>query len=555
MYNGYLTNIDYNVGIYIRLSQEDKDKKYESASESVINQRQILKDYVKINNYNLIDEYIDDGYSGTDFERPAFKRMIDDIQNKKINLVIVKDLSRLGRDHVKTGYYIETFFPENKVRFISLMENYDSIKNQASNDSSTFIIACNDYYSKQNSLKIRNVLDEKRKNGKFIGSAPCFGYMRDPNDKGHLIPNPETSKIVKMIFEWRRNDIGVSEIATRLTNMNVKTPAGYKNIKYSSRLKENNIWTIHSVAKILSNRMYVGDMVQHTQTKVNYKSKKKITLDENLWMIVENTHEPLVDRDTFELVNYKKKNHNRTVAIKTNREKRLLEGIIFCKECGNRLGVLYRKNHNYWSINCNKYARDPIRKKCSSHFFPYEYFEKQVLNQIYIHLKDFFKDLNIEELNDELIKRTNMENTVDNQEMQKLEIEKKKIFKNIETLYNDRIEGNLSIDSYKMLSNNYEDKIKQINDKINEINIKLINNRLNVSNIPNYTNQINQLLNIKNPNRDLIFTLIEKIEADKNRNIYITFRNKIIDDLVFQYKDENKIRNPYGRYGKNNIAN
>ena len=273
MYNSYLTNLDYNAGIYIRLSQEDKDKKYESDSESVVNQRQILKDYVKNNGYNLVDEYIDDGYSGTDFDRPGFERMIKDIQTKKINLVIVKDLSRLGRDHVKTGYYIETFFPENKVRFISIMENYDSIKNQASNDSSTFIIACNDYYSKQNSLKIRNVLDEKRRNGKFIGSAPCYGYMRNPEDKGHLIPDPETANIVKQIFEWRRNDIGVSEIATRLTNLGVKTPAGYKNIKYSSRLKEKKEWTIHSVIKILSNRMYVGDMVQHTQTKVNHVRK------------------------------------------------------------------------------------------------------------------------------------------------------------------------------------------------------------------------------------------------------------------------------------------
>ena len=278
MNNSYLTNAMYNAGIYIRLSQEDRDKKYESDSESVLNQRQILTEYVNNQGFTLVDEYIDDGYSGTTFDRPGFERMITDIQKKKINLVIVKDLSRLGRDHVKTGYYIETFFPENKVRFISIMESYDSIKNQASNDSSTFIIACNDYYSKQNSLKIRNVLDEKRKNGKFIGSAPCYGYKRDENDKGHLIPDTETAPIVKQIFEWRLNDVGVSEIASRLTKMGIKTPAGYKNLKYSSRLKEKDIWTIHSVIKILSNRMYTGDMVQHKQTKVNYKSKKKIAL-------------------------------------------------------------------------------------------------------------------------------------------------------------------------------------------------------------------------------------------------------------------------------------
>ena len=163
MNNTYLNGLDFNVGIYIRLSQEDKGKLYESDSESVINQKELLRNYVKSNNFNLVKEYVDDGFSGTDFERPGFQSMLEDINNKKINCVIVKDLSRLGRDHVMTGYYIETFFPENNIRFISILESYDSFKNQASNDSSTFIIACNDYYSKQNSIKIRNVLNNKRK--------------------------------------------------------------------------------------------------------------------------------------------------------------------------------------------------------------------------------------------------------------------------------------------------------------------------------------------------------------------------------------------------------
>ena len=214
MNNTYLMAQDFNVGIYIRLSQEDKDKKYESDSESVINQKELLRSYVKNNNFNLSGEYVDDGYSGTDFDRPGFQRMLEDIKMKKINCVVVKDLSRFGRDHVMTGYYIETFFPENNIRFISILESFDSFKNQASNDSSTFIIACNDYYSKQNSIKIRNVLNDKRKNGKFIGSLPSFGYMRDPEDKGHLIPNPDTAPIVRNIFKWRADGVGPTEIAT-----------------------------------------------------------------------------------------------------------------------------------------------------------------------------------------------------------------------------------------------------------------------------------------------------------------------------------------------------
>ena len=233
MYNTYLNNIDFRVGIYIRLSQEDRDKKYESDSESVINQKELLRGYVKNNNFNLIKEYVDDGFSGTDFDRPAFKEMLEDIKNKRINCVIVKDLSRFGRDHVMTGYYTETFFPENNIRFISISESVDTFKEQASNDSSTFIIACNDYYSKQNSVKIRAVLNQKRLNGKFVGSLPSFGYMRDPEDKGHLIPNPETAPVVKNIFKWRADGIGPTEIANRLNVAKILTPSAYKNINFS----------------------------------------------------------------------------------------------------------------------------------------------------------------------------------------------------------------------------------------------------------------------------------------------------------------------------------
>ena len=372
MYNNYILNTQFNAGIYIRLSQEDRDndKKYESESESVLNQREMLMNYVKNNNFNFVNEYVDDGYSGTDFERPGFKKLIEDINNNKINLVIVKDLSRLGRDHILTGYYIETFFPEKRVRFISILESYDSFKNQASNDSSTFIIACNDYYSKQNSIKIKNVLNSKRSNGKFIGSLPCFGYMRDPDDKGHLIPNPETAPIVKEIFKMAVNDVGISEITTILNDKKYPTPSGYKKTNYSSRLIYRDSWNISSVKKILNNRMYTGDMVQHVQAKVNYKSKKKIPLDESLWVIVENTHEPLVSKKEFNLIQKRKKSNNRHYKTTTKREIRLLEGLLYCKECQNRLTVVYRKNHDYWSVNCNRYSRDPKRQRCGSHFFP-----------------------------------------------------------------------------------------------------------------------------------------------------------------------------------------
>ena len=552
MYNTYLTGIDFNVGIYIRLSQEDKNKKYESDSESVINQKELLRSYVKNNKFNLIGEYVDDGYSGTDFDRPGFQKMLEDIKNKKINCVIVKDLSRFGRDHVMTGYYIETFFPENNVRFISILESYDSFKNQASNDSSTFIIACNDYYSKQNSIKIRNVLNDKRKNGKFIGSLPSFGYMRDPEDKGHLIPNPETASIVKKIFKWRVDGIGPTEIATRLNNENVPTPSGYKKTNFSSKLIDRDNWNISTVKKILTNRIYTGDMVQHTQTKVNYKSKKKITLDQKLWVIVEDTHEALVDKETFEYVQTLRKRYTRNVSIKTGREKRILEGNLFCKECGNRLSVYYRKKLDYWSINCNRYSRDPKRGRCSSHFYPYDYLEEQILEQFDKSVLTFINDLDIDELNKEVIKNLHKEKEDIDKNIKELNKEKEQIINRIKTLYNDRCDGVITGEIYKELSSDSEKKLKQINEKIENENLKKYNIKNKANVLPDYRNKIRKLLDLNKPKKELIDVLIDKIVIDENRNIKINFKYEVIPSINFKYENRNLARNPYGRVEKSN---
>ena len=550
----YLANMNYNAGIYIRLSQEDKDKKYESDSESVINQRELLTNYVENNNFNLVGEYVDDGYSGTDFERPGFKKLIEDIKNRKINCVIVKDLSRLGRDHIMTGYYIETFFPENNIRFISILESYDSFKNQASNDSSTFIIACNDYYSKQNSIKIRNVLNEKRKNGKFVGSLPSFGYMRDPEDKGHLVPNPETAPIVKQIFEWRKNGIGPSRIATMLNDKGYPTPSGYKGTNYSSRLINRDKWNISSIKKILSNRIYTGDMIQHTQTKVNYKSKKKITLDESMWMIVENTHEPLVDKDTFFYILKLIKQNTKDVQPKNRKEKRLLEGKLFCKECGNRLSVLYRKNHDYWTVNCNRYARDPIREQCSSHFFPYNYLENQIMAKFIEDVKKQMEELDIEELNKKVQIEVQKQTKSLNSNINDLLIEKESITKRLTTLYDDRYNDIITADAYKELAKPFEEKLKFINQSIDENQIKKYEVKSKLNELPDYTKKIKKLLDLNKPKKELINTLIDRIVIDENRVITIKYKYGVIPDNTFKYQNLNIARNPYGRKGKNQYS-
>ena len=307
---------------------------------------------------------------------------------------------------------------------------------------------------------------------------------------------------------------------------------------------------LQKTQKELSNSVYTGDLVQHTQTKVSYKSKKKITLDEKLWIIVENTHEPLVDKDTFEYVNTLRKRNTRNYEVKTNREKRLLEGKLFCKECKNRLTVLYRKKQDYWSVNCNRYSRDPVRGRCYSHFYPYNYLEGQVLEQINKSVSKLMKELNLKQLNDEVVKSVYKEtNSIDNV-IKTLEIEKEKITGRLKTLYNDKCDCVISADIYKELASEFEQKLKQINEKIEDQNIKKykMKNKANV--LPDYTKKIKKLLDLSKPKKELIDTLVDRIVIDKDRNITIYFKYDIVPEVTFKYENRNLERNPYGRKGK-----
>lgn len=545
-----INNAQFNAGIYIRLSQEDNDKKYESDSESVINQRTLLKNFIKENNFNFIDEYVDDGFTGTNFDRPGFKKLIEDIENKRINCVIVKDLSRFGRDHVMTGYYTETYFPENRIRFISVLESIDTFKTQASNDSATFIQAFNDFYSKQNSIKIKRALDDKRKEGKYIGSLPPFGYLRDENDKGHLVPDKKVAHIVTEIFKMRANGVGVSEITTTLNEKKYPTPSGYKGTRYSSRLLDSKQWNISSVKKVLSNRVYCGDMVQKKQAKVSYKSRKKITLPDNMNYVVENTHEPLIDKATYEYVQELTHSRIKHSKIKTGRKKRLFEGLLFCKECTNRLSVNYRRSLDYWTINCNRYSRDPTRARCYSHFFPYEYLEEQLITEFNNILDQYIKNLDVDELNEEVSKRIKNETVDYNKQITDLNKEKEKLLNKLSNIYDDKLNGEITSLVYKEMSFKVEKEIEQINNSIEESKIKLEQINLKASIIPNFHKQIKSLLNLKNPRKELLNTLISRIEIDKDRNITFKFKFNIIDDYTFTYININKPRNPYGRKGK-----
>ena len=529
MYNTLIeTPKFYKAGIYIRLSEADEGKAYESDSESVLNQRNMLMNFVKEKGFIFVGEYVDDGFSGTDFDRPGFNKMMEDIKNKVINLVIVKDLSRLGRDHVMTGYYVETFFPENGIRFISMQEGYDNALNQASNDSSTFIIACNDYYSKQNSVKIRNVLNDKRRNGKFIGSAPSYGFLRDPDDKGHLIPDPEYAPVVKKIFDMAYEGVGLSEITTYLNDNKIKTPSSLKRKNFHANNKYNPMWTISSVKKILKNQMYVGDMVQSVQTKVSYKSKKKKSLPRANWSIVKNTHEPLVDRVIFEKVQNNVKRTN--VTNNTKREKRLFENLLYCKECGNTLTITYRKNHDYWTINCNRYSRDPKRKMCYPHFMPYDKLEQALLDVIKGTCKKYLDAINVSDIASEINNKKRNDSKL-KEKINELQNKEKEYLSKLDILYEDKFKGLVSDEMYKRIANDTEVLLSKLRNEINKLkaDTKVIKSK--TDNLKEYEDKIKSLIDIENPTRELMQTIVDKIVIDKDKNIEIIYKFSILNNI------------------------
>jgi DNA invertase Pin-like site-specific DNA recombinase len=523
MYNTILQGNDFfKLGSYLRLSKEDENKLYkrENESESIINQRSLIMNYIKDNGFAFVKEYVDDGFSGTTFDdRPAFQEMLKDIEKGKINAVITKDLSRLGRDYIQSGYYLEQYFPSRKVRYISILDNIDTFLDSANNDIAPFKSLFNDMTSKDTSKKIRSILKDKKRQGLFLGSEAPFGYMKDPYNKHHLIVDPSTAQIVRMIFDYALSGMGITDISTILNNEHIKTPHAYKNRRPTYRKININMWTNSSINKILSNRVYIGDLVQNVQSKLNYKSKKKIKLDQNLWIIVENTHEAIVTKEEFNII---QNSPNRGKKPIKEREKLLLENLVFCKECGGTLGASFNKRQNSWSLNCNKYARSPRLRLCVPHFMPYKKFEMIILERVRKVCEEYLKTIDINKILDKMPKN-NYEEIKINKEKQLLKNKINELTKKLDTLYDDKFKGIISIETYIRLSISAEDEINNLKQKLEKLEgFSVRENDFKID----YEDIILKLVNINNPSRELLFQIIKKIKVDKNKVIEINYNFK-----------------------------
>ena len=515
-------NSNFRVGIYIRLSRDDGNIE----SDSVVSQRSLLNQYVKENCYNVIDEYVDDGFTGTNFERPAFKRMIKDIESGKINMIITKDMSRLGRDYIGTGELIEKYFPNNNIRYIAINDGIDTFLDNTNNDIAPFKAIMNDMYAKDISKKVKTSLHSRMKDGLYVSGRCPYGFMKDPNNKNHLIINYEQAKTVRLIFDLALRGKTYHFIAQELTKRKIKTPASYYkyiwNTKYSSKCisKKLGVWVDTTIKAILTNQIYVGDSVQGKTKKINYKLKKTIKNNPKDYIIVENTHEAIIDKDTF--------NYVQTLLPKNAKrpEKKrfyLLDGLLYCGDCKHRITIRYQNKTGRSYTTCDYYRTYSKYHVCTTHTNNYETLEKIILDNI----KDVYeKYLDKNKIKDSIGNITFEDDTLKlKKQIESLELTNNKLTENLDKTYMDMLSGILDELQYLRVSKNIKNEIE--NNKARIDNLK--NEQINSSKIDNkkIEQYIDEFLSIENQTRKLIINLIEKIYIyqDKRVDIIFSFKN------------------------------
>ncbi len=430
---------------YYRLSQEEAN---EGQSSSILNQEKIVRDYCARNGIALLDSFVDDGWSGGNFERPGFQAMMRALESGKANMVITKDLSRLGRDMRESSYYAEQFFPEHQIHYIAIADNFDS---ELENVMAPFQFAMNEVYLRDSSRKVRDVFKMKRSKGEYCACAP-FGYKKDPKDKNHLIPDEETAPIVTSIFQRSAAGKSCITIAQELSNEGVVTPLKYRalyrdNFTDAGAARATDYWNYTTVKRIIKNEVYLGKTVLGKTRKVSLKSKKKISVPKEDWVVTEGTHVPLVDQMTFDKAQFNLGKGSRDYRQYDHVRKSILGGIAICSLCGYSLcssGTVYKgEREKYWFLSCNHKSKR-FENPCQGVNIRYSdllELVRQDLNSL-INLTDAEIDALVngvlEEVNGASVEKER------ESKIEKSQARLKVISRTIEKLYFDNAEGKLS---------------------------------------------------------------------------------------------------------------
>ena len=517
--------MEYHAALYIRLSKEDES---EGPSQSVQNQESLLREFVQQHRLSVYDTYVDDGWSGTSFDRPDFQRMIADIEAKKVNMVITKDLSRLGRDYIMTGHYMERYFPEHRVRYISLLDGIDTGVDSTANDITPFRAIMNDMYAKDISKKIKSVKRDKQRKGQFIGGKPVYGYKMHPTEKNKIVIDEEAARVVRRIFALALSGMSCRNIAVQLNQEGVPTPATYAGLPVARPGPYTGLWSSERISDMLQNETYIGNMVQGRSVKISYKSKKCLKQDPANWVVVEGTHEPLVDGETFRkvrmLVNSRKHTRSRTYDF-------LLKGLIFCHECGHPLAVLNRKNargEDVLYFVCRTYQRFTKAGVCTCHSIK----EKTVTDAVIAKVREVCRTyLDPDELLpaarkavENAGKRSSLE-----AELQSLQSKIDSLTANLDRMYADRLSGLLPETDFQRIFSLIKLERKQLEEKRWELEL---DKKSPVRSEDRAKELVQRFIETAGESRELLVSLIERVELTEDKEVIIKFRFAQLDETA-----------------------
>ena len=529
----------YNTALYMRLSRDDE--KY-GDSVSIETQRTILRQFASDNNLHVVDEYVDDGWSGTNFERPDFKRMMDDVEAGKINCIVTKDLSRFGREHVMMDYYLEFMFPEKHIRYIAVTENEDTEKGLS--DFVPFKNLFNEWFAKDTSRKVKAALRAKHAAGEITSAYAPLGYMKDPHEKNKIVIDEETRWVVEKIFDLAAHGCGAAKIARILYDEKVPTPAYWKYIRHGkfsyvfmdAPPDKAYSWSLAIIRNILKDETYIGNTIHNKQSTVSYKNKKIVQRPEEEWVRIENTHEPIISRDVFDQVQEQSATRRRMQKDATTQ---IFAGLLKCADCGWSMTFGRNANANnpfgYYVCGRNRAYRYKDGE-CTRHYLRYDVLYAYVLERIQHWAKRAKTDEN--RLLEDLLKSGDRERAAavkkQTAELKKAEKRKAELDNMFAKMYEDWAASRITENNFNMLSQRYQKEQEEQEQKIQDCKAKLAAGQQTVEDAQKWVELIKQIGVPKELTAELLNTLIEKIIVHEATEDDFGFRQQEIE-IIFRF--------------------
>ena len=509
--------------LYMRLSRDDEDY---GDSVSIETQRKIIRQYAKESGIPVVDEYIDDGWSGTNFDRPAFQRMMEDTYAGRVNCIITKDLSRFGREHIQADYYLEIDFPSRNIRYIAVSDNEDTEKGLS--DFVPFKNLFNEWFARDTSRKVKAAFKAKFQAGEHICKYAPLGYMKDPTMKNHLVPNPETRWIIELIFSLAYQGNGCAKILRYLCENQIPTAAwwifkekGAGEYSFNGESDERKYaWSIAQVKKIMKDPTYLGHSVHYTESKISFKNKKRVKHSLDDCVITKNTHEPLISEEVFEEV---QKQIARRRRSKKDGEPHIFSGLLFCADCGR--AMTYDHNHQNkkpWAYyRCGKYSQGI--KKCSMHYIRYDTLCDCMLNRVQL-LIEAAQKADGETLKKAMQQQSTSKSNAAQKSVSDLDRAKRRL-KSVDDLlsklYEDRIAGNITERNFAILSQKYQNEQGELEKKISSLSEQANKVQKRSDEIEKLVELLKQQEHPEELSAQLLKDLIEKIivhEATKHND-------------------------------------